>query len=89
MDTEGFHTHIVDKFVKGSVKEYALTGTPGDRVFRYMEPLKVDAGCIRCHVKQGYNIGEVRNCSEAEVSHGICPECMEKLYGPGGSLTES
>ena len=31
----------------------------------------------------------IRDRSEAEVSHGICQECMEKLYGPGGSLTES
>lgn len=175
----------LDKLVKGSEKEYALAGTAGNRVFRYMEPLKVDAGCIRCHGQQGYNIGDVhsaisiafpytpfeqsaqrserreiiahllslgvalgilfylgsrivgltqslqetqrrvrtlegilpmcmnckkirkegaaatdpaawvpvaeyiRDCSEAEVSHGICPECMQKLYGPGGSLTES
>lgn len=175
----------LDKFVKGSVKEYALTGTPGNRVFRHMKPLTVDAGCIRCHAKQGDNIGDIlggitiafpytpfeqsahrlewqeiiahllslgvalcilfflgrrivgltqnlqetqrkvrtlegilpmcMNCkkirkegaaatdpaawvpvadyirdrSEAEVSHGICPECMQKLYGPGGSLTES
>ena len=174
----------LDKIVKGSEKEYAVTGTAGNRVFRYMEPLQVDAGCIRCHEQQGYNIGEVRNAisiafpydpfdqsarrserreiishllalgvalgilfflgrkivgltqslqetqrkvrtlegilpmcmnckkirkegaaatdqagwvpvadylrdhSESEVSHGICPECMEKLYGPGGSLTE-
>ena len=31
----------------------------------------------------------IRDRSEAEVSHGICPECMEKLYGPRGSLTKS
>jgi hypothetical protein len=23
----------------------------------------------------------VRDHSEAEFSHGICPECMKKLYG--------
>ncbi len=174
----------LDKIMKGSEKEYALGGTGGDRVFRYMGPLRVDAGCIRCHGQQGYSIGDVpnaisitfpyapfeqsalrserrtiiahifslglalgvllflgrriveltrslqetertvrtlegilpmcmnchkirkegaaatdqagwvpvaeyiRDCSEAEVSHGICPECMRKLYGPGGSLTE-
>jgi Protein of unknown function (DUF3365) len=173
-----------DKLVRGSEKEFALEGTAGNRVFRYMAPLKVDAGCIRCHGQKGYSIGEVRNAisiafpyapfersagraerreiivhlllfgiasgilfflgrrivgltqtvqateqkvrtlesilpmcmnckkirkegaaatdqagwvpvadyirdhSESEVSHGICPECMEKLYGPGGSLTE-
>jgi len=174
-----------DKIVKGSGKEFVLEGTVGNRVFRYMEPLKVDAGCISCHGQQGYNIGDIPNAisisfpyspfgqsarrqerdeiithlltlmvvlsilffvgrkiveltqniqtteekvrtlesilpmcmnchkirkegasvtdqagwvpvadyirghSESEVSHGICPECMEKLYGPGGSLTDS
>ncbi len=175
----------LDKLVKGSEKEYTLTGTAGNRVFRYMAPLKTEAECIHCHGKQGHNIGDVRNAvsialpytpfeqsarrseqreiiqhlfslgvalgilfflgrrivkltqsvqetqrkvrtlegilpmcvnckkirkedaaaadpagwvpvaeyirdrSEAEVSHGICPECMQKFYGPGGSLTNS
>lgn len=175
----------LEKFAKGSMAEHVLAGSSGDRVFRYMEPLKVEAACLRCHGHQGYQIGDVRgaisiafpytpfdrfaqraewreaiqhllslgialaillflgrrieelmrslqesqrrvrtlegilpmcaNCkkirkegaeatdpsawvpvasyitghSEAQVSHGICPECMEKLYGPGGSLTES
>lgn len=26
-----------------------------------MEPLKVDAGCIRCHGQQGHNIGDVHS----------------------------
>ncbi|MHB1024280.1 MAG: c-type heme family protein [Desulfobacteria bacterium] len=173
----------LDKLVKGSGKEFALEETAGNRVFRYMEPLKINAGCIHCHGQRGYNVGEVRNAisiafpyapfersarrserreiivhllslavalgvlfflgrrivgltqslqetertvrtlegilpmcmnckkirkegaaatdqagwvpvadyirdhSESEVSHGICPECMEKLYGPGGGLT--
>ncbi|MCL5884636.1 MAG: DUF3365 domain-containing protein, partial [Deltaproteobacteria bacterium] len=50
----------LEKVETGSVKEYALTGPPGNRVFRYMEPLKVDASCARCHGQQGYRIGEVR-----------------------------
>ena len=49
----------LDKLVKGSEKEYALEGTAGNRVFRFMEPLKVDAGCIRCHGKQGHHIGDI------------------------------
>jgi hypothetical protein len=26
----------------------------------------------------------IRDHSEAEFSHGLCPECMEKLYGEDG-----
>lgn len=170
------------RFEKGSALEYSLTGPTGNRVFRYMEPLKTEAPCLKCHEQQGYKVGDVRggigiafpyapfersirtderraiathalslaaalailfflgfrimklagsleetqrqvrtlegilpmcaNCkkirkegmaqtdpgawipvdsyitdrSEASISHGICPECMEKLYGPGGTL---
>lgn len=172
------------KFEKGNSVVHALTGSPGNRIFRYMESLKVEAECLSCHGKQGYKVGDIRggisisfpytpfeqsaasaeriaiirhlvalgvmflllfflgrritglldglqeswrkirklegilpmcaNCkkirkegmaqtdpgawvpvdsyitdrSEARVSHGICPECMERLYGPGGSLRE-
>jgi two-component system NtrC family sensor kinase len=172
----------LQRFEKGSALEYSLTGPPGNRMFRYMEPLKTEATCLRCHASQGYGVGDVRggigiafpyapfeksiraadlraisrhgaflagalailfflgirimklagsleesrrtietlegilpmcaSCkkvrkeemaetdpgawipvdsyitdrSEARISHGICPECMEKLYGPGGTL---
>jgi len=29
-------------------------------VFRYMAPLKVTASCMKCHAKQGYQLGDVR-----------------------------
>lgn len=171
----------LERFEKGSILEYSLTGTGGNRLFQYMEPMKTEASCLQCHGFQGYKVGDVRgglvvafsyapfeesiraaerraiqrhvaflatalailfflgyrimklagsleetkrqvrtlegilpmcaNCkkirkegmaqtdpgawvpvdsyitdrSEAQISHGICPECMEKLYGPGGT----
>jgi len=50
----------LEKFEKGSVLEYSLTGPAGNQVFRYMEPLKTDADCLRCHAGQGYKVGDVR-----------------------------
>lgn len=48
------------QFEKGSALEYALKGPAGNRVFRYMEPLKVEAACLPCHTEQGYKVGDVR-----------------------------
>ena len=50
----------LQQFENGSTLEYSLTGPEGNRVFRYMEPLKVEAACLPCHAKQGYKVGEVR-----------------------------
>jgi hypothetical protein len=48
------------RFDQGSVLEYTLTGPAGKQVFRYMEPLKTVAACLKCHEKQGYKVGDVR-----------------------------
>jgi len=50
----------LERFDKGSALEYSLTGPAGNRVFRYMEPLKTDASCLQCHGGQGYKVGDVR-----------------------------
>ncbi|HEX7519711.1 MAG TPA: DUF3365 domain-containing protein [Candidatus Deferrimicrobium sp.] len=48
------------RFEKGSALEYSLTGLAGNRVFRYMEPLKAEAACLPCHAWQGYKEEDVR-----------------------------
>ena len=50
----------LQRFEKGSVLEYSLTGPEGNRIFRYMEPLKTEAACLPCHAGQGYKVGDVR-----------------------------
>jgi hypothetical protein len=50
----------LQRFEKGSILEYSLTGPAGKRVFRYMEPLKVEASCLKCHEQQGYKVGDIR-----------------------------
>jgi hypothetical protein len=50
----------LERFEKGSTLEYSLTGPAGNRVFRYMEPLKTEAACLPCHAGQGYKVGDVR-----------------------------
>lgn len=50
----------LQRFEKGSPLEYSLTGPEGARVFRYMEPLKTEATCLKCHNGEGYKIEDIR-----------------------------
>jgi hypothetical protein len=50
----------LEKFQKGSLLEQGLTGPAGNQVFRYMEPLMAKEGCLECHARQGYKLGEIR-----------------------------
>ncbi|EMG38059.1 diguanylate cyclase (GGDEF) domain-containing protein [Desulfocurvibacter africanus PCS] len=34
-------------------------GPAGPAVLRYMAPLRIDAGCMPCHAKQGYEVGDI------------------------------
>jgi diguanylate cyclase (GGDEF)-like protein len=34
-------------------------GPAGPAVLHYMAPLRIDTGCLSCHAKQGYEVGEI------------------------------
>jgi len=45
--------------------------------------LPISASCKKIRDDKGYwnqIEGYIRDHSEAEFSHGICPDCMKKLY---------
>jgi len=49
------------KMFETGIKDTSLTEMrSGKTIFRYMAPLFVEKGCLECHAKQGYSIGEVR-----------------------------
>jgi two-component system NtrC family sensor kinase len=50
----------LQRFEKGSALEHSLAGPAGNRIFRYMEPLKTEAACLQCHAQQGYKVGDIR-----------------------------
>jgi signal transduction histidine kinase len=50
----------LEGFEKGAKESTVIQGEGKGAVFRYMAPLKVQQGCLRCHAKQGYQLGEVR-----------------------------
>ncbi|MEA2104269.1 MAG: ATP-binding protein, partial [Candidatus Cloacimonadota bacterium] len=56
-----WETEALKSFEKGT-KEYGkfVSDSSGVRVYRYMAPLITTEGCLKCHAKQGYKIGDIR-----------------------------
>ncbi|MFZ5942203.1 MAG: ATP-binding protein [Bacteroidota bacterium] len=47
-------------FESGTKEFYGFDTIDGVRFYRYMAPLIVDQGCLRCHAQQGYKLGDIR-----------------------------
>jgi len=47
-------------FETGTLERTSLIDTNGDKIFRYMAPLKMDPTCMECHAHQGYKTGDIR-----------------------------
>ena len=46
---------------EGGVKEATqITDLEGKKIYRFMRPLLYEKGCVSCHAKQGYRLGDVR-----------------------------
>jgi PAS domain S-box-containing protein len=57
---DAWETNALRAFGRG-VKEVTALETLGGKPFlRFMSPMLVERGCLRCHAKQGYQEGEVR-----------------------------
>ncbi|MCP4135826.1 MAG: diguanylate cyclase [bacterium] len=57
---DDFEKRALNQFEKGKKERYATIVENEDSTYRYMAPLYVEKGCLGCHGKQGYKIGDVR-----------------------------
>jgi len=57
---DAWETAALRMFEQGATEYSEITLLDGQRYFRLMRPLYVDAACLKCHAKQGYREGEVR-----------------------------
>jgi len=55
-----WETTVLMAFERGAHEETTLVRKAESDIFRYMAPLKVDASCLKCHAKQGYQAGDIR-----------------------------
>jgi diguanylate cyclase (GGDEF)-like protein len=55
-----FEREALDSFDAGKKELSKAELINGNMFFRYAAPLYVEAACLRCHAKQGYEVGDVR-----------------------------
>ena len=50
----------LESFEKGSMEQGGFVQDGSDISFRYMAPLITERSCLKCHAKQGYEVGDIR-----------------------------
>jgi diguanylate cyclase (GGDEF)-like protein/PAS domain S-box-containing protein len=50
----------LEKFERGMGEVSELVGQGEESVFRFIAPLRVQQPCLKCHLHQGYKLGDVR-----------------------------
>jgi len=58
------------QFERGTKEHFAVTGADSAASsFRYMRPLVVEANCLTCHARQGYQVGDIRGAISIRLSY--------------------
>ncbi len=52
--------HALQAFERGEMEVSSIEQMGAESYFRFMRPIRVDGGCLGCHAKQGYKIGDIR-----------------------------
>ncbi|MCG7988360.1 MAG: EAL domain-containing protein [Candidatus Thiodiazotropha weberae] len=47
-------------FERGEKEQFELTDIDGEPYLRLIRPMQTQKGCLKCHLKQGYQVGDVR-----------------------------
>ncbi|MCG8073488.1 MAG: EAL domain-containing protein, partial [Candidatus Thiodiazotropha taylori] len=45
---------------RGGNEQLEITGVDGEPYLRLIRPMQIQAGCLKCHYNQGYQVGDIR-----------------------------
>ena len=57
---DAWERRALEAFERGGKEALALEPLQGVTYLRFMRPLITEAGCLKCHAKQGYKLGDIR-----------------------------
>lgn len=57
---DAWETTVLHRFDQGEPEVWEVVSSPQGPQLRYMSAFLVQEGCLRCHARQGYQVGEVR-----------------------------
>ncbi len=72
---DGWEQEALRQFALGSDQQTAVTTINGKSYFRFMKPLFVKKGCLKCHGDQGYKVGDIRG----GISVAIPMDVLDKI----------
>ncbi|PXX98761.1 hypothetical protein DF185_15390 [Marinifilum breve] len=55
-----WETNALKQFESGAKEHCSIETINGKEYLRYMRPMYVEKGCLKCHANQGYQLGDIR-----------------------------
>ena len=55
-----WETEALKSFERGKIEIASVDAIDGKPYFRFIRPFIVEDGCLKCHVQQGYKLGDIR-----------------------------
>lgn len=76
------------KFEAGVKEVFSIDTINGESYFRYMAPLITNEGCLKCHAKQGYKVGDIRGGISSSIKwrdyeDSITSQLYKIIFGMG------
>ena len=76
---DNWETTMLNSFEQGVKDTIELQEINGKMVYRYMRPLFVKEACLKCHSKQGYELGDIRGGIQVSIPATEYIESEKKL----------
>lgn len=66
-----WETKALESFEEGVTQVTAVQNINGQPYLRIMRPMITEAGCLKCHYQQGYELGDIRGGISVAVPMGV------------------
>lgn len=74
---DAWERQSLERFEKGAAEASGLDSIKGAEHFRYMGRLITEQGCLECHAKHGYELGDVRGGISVSVPYAPYQEAIQ------------
>jgi len=76
----------LSKFEKGVTEVFEIVSEDGTQYARFMRPMPVKEGCLKCHGYQGYKVGEIRGGVSVRLQMAPFVAAGNKLMVESGAI---
>lgn len=66
-----WESKALDAFEEGEVQVSSVEKINGEPYLRLMRPMVTESGCLKCHMQQGYELGDIRGGISVAVPLGV------------------